>query len=151
MKKTFIILGGIFAVLVVLAVVGIVVVATKGSALDKESKAYVDRIVPVICTDLTFDSISQHASAELLSSAPQEEFEKVFTWLRKLGEFKEFKGSSGQTHMYYTTPAGKSITGQYVAQVEFETGPAQVQIVTVKKDDEWKVQLFKINSPALMQ
>ena len=150
MKKTLMILGGVFAVLVVFAVIGIAVVAVKGTALDKESKAYVDKVVPMICADLRLETLSQYASKELLASAPPEEFEKIFKWFRKLGAFKEFNESSGEAHMSYTTQAGKSIVGQYVAQVEFETGPAEVQIVTVKKGDEWKVQAFKVNSPALI-
>ncbi|MBW1851029.1 MAG: hypothetical protein JRJ15_06285 [Deltaproteobacteria bacterium] len=62
MKKTFMILGGVFAVLIILAVIGIAVVAVKGTALDKESKAYVDRVVPVVCADLRFETLSQYAS-----------------------------------------------------------------------------------------
>ena len=133
------------------AVVGIAVVAVKGTALDKESKAYVDKVVPIICADLRTETLSRYASKELLASATPEEFEKIFAWFKKLGKFKEFKESSGQANMSYTTQAGKSITGQYVAQVEFETGPAQVVIVTVKTGDAWKIQMFKINSPALIE
>jgi hypothetical protein len=151
MKKTFMILGGVFVVLIVAAAIGIGIVAVKGSALDKESKAYVDRVVPIICADLNADTLSKYASKELLASATPEEFEKIFTWLKKLGAFKQFKESSGQANMSYTTQNGKSITGRYVAQVEFEAGPAQVNIVTVKTGDEWKVQMFRINSSALMK
>lgn len=150
MKKILMILGGVFAVLIVAGAVGIAVVAVKGRALDMESKAYVDRVVPIICADLRAETLSKYASKELLASARPEEFEKVFTWFKKLGKFKQFKESSGQAHMSYTTQAGKSITGEYVAQVEFETGPAQVQIVTVKTGDQWSIQRFHINSPALM-
>lgn len=81
----------------------------------------------------------------------QEQFETVFAWFGKLGAYKAFKGSSGQANMAYTTQGGKSITGEYVAEVAFETGPAEVKIVTVKRGDTGKIQWFKINSPALLQ
>ena len=48
-----------------------------------------------------------------------------------------------------TTQAGKVITGHYVAEAEFDTGPAQVQIVAVKKGGKWFIQMFRINSMAL--
>jgi hypothetical protein len=75
--------------------------------------------------------------------------DKLFAWFKKLGQFKEYKSSKGEAKISLTMQAGKVITGQYVAQAEFDTGPAQVQIVTVKKGDKWFVQIFGINSAAL--
>jgi hypothetical protein len=150
MKKTLMIFGSIFIVLIVLLAIGIAVVATKGSALDKESKAYVDETVPVICSDLRMETLSKYASQELLNSALPAEFEKLFNGFKKLGEFKKYKESSGQAMMSYTAQHGKTITAEYLAQVEFDTGPAQIRVFAVKKGDQWKIQGFLINSPALI-
>ena len=50
MKKFFIILGSIFLAIIVLGAIGIAFVAVRGSALDKESKAYADSAIPAIVT-----------------------------------------------------------------------------------------------------
>jgi hypothetical protein len=47
MKKTLMILGGIFAVLLIAGVIGFAIIAMKGNALDEESKAYVDQVTPI--------------------------------------------------------------------------------------------------------
>jgi hypothetical protein len=48
MKRFLIILGSIFLIIIVLAAIGIGVVAVRGGALDKESKAYADAAIPRI-------------------------------------------------------------------------------------------------------
>ena len=70
MKKTLMILGGIFLVILVVGVVGIVFIATKGRALDKESKQYVDAAVPAI--------VSQWDTQELINRAGPEFMGMVF-------------------------------------------------------------------------
>jgi len=149
MKKLFQVLGLIFAGLVIVGVIAFVVLAWKGSALDKESKAYVDEVIPKILTDLRKETLLTYSSDELKNAAKPENMDKLFVWFKKLGHFKEYKGSKGQANISVTTQAGKVITGRYVAEAEFDTGPAQVQIVTVKKGDMWFVQMFQINSMAL--
>lgn len=145
------ILGGIFLLLVIVAVVGFAIIAVKGSTLDEESKAYVDEAVPLILADLDQSTLFKYASPELIESASQEEFNKLFKWFKRLGEFKEYKESTGQANMSYTTHSGKIISGQYVAKVEFETGPATVNIAIVKRDGRWLINGFRIYSKAFIQ
>jgi hypothetical protein len=149
MKKFLQVLGLVFAALILVGVIGFAVFAFKARALDKESKAYVDEVAPKILADLRKETLFAYSSDELKNAAKAEEMDKIFAWFQRLGRFKEYKGSTGQATISFTTQAGKVMTGQYVAQAEFDSGPAQVQIVTVKKGDKWFVQLFKINSMAL--
>jgi len=149
MKKTLMILGGIFAVLVVAGIIGISVLAVKGKALDEESKAYIDEITPKILANLNKQTLFQHASDELKNSASSEEFDKIFNWFAKLGKYKEYKGSSGQANISVTTERGKQITGLYQAEAEFENGPATIKITIIKKDDTWQIMGFHISSMAL--
>ena len=51
-KKFFIILGSIFLAVIVLGGIGIAFLAIRGSALDKESKAYADLAIPADCDGL---------------------------------------------------------------------------------------------------
>src|SRR5437764_9083023 len=149
MKKLFQVLGVIFGGLILVGAIAFVVLAWKGSALDKESKAYVDEVTPKILADLRKETLLTYSSDELKNAVKPEDMDKLFVWFKKLGHFKEYKGSKGQANISVTTQAGKVITGHYVAEAEFDTGPAQVQIVTIKKGDRWFVQVFRINSVAL--
>jgi hypothetical protein len=149
MKKFLQVLGLVFAVLIVLGVVGIAVIVIKGTALDKESKAYVDEVAPKILADLRKETLFAYSSDELKNAAKPEEMDKLFAWLKRLGQFKEYKGSTGQACIGFLTQTGTVTTGQYVAQAEFESGPAQVQITIVKRDGKWFLRLFRITSMAL--
>jgi hypothetical protein len=135
--------------LIVVGVIGFSVLVVKGTGLDKESKAYVDEVTPKILANLNKQTLFQHASDELKNSASPEEFDKIFNWFAKLGQFKEYKGSSGQATISVTTERGKQITGIYQAQAEFENGPATIKISTIKKGDNWQVIGFHITSMAL--
>ena len=146
MKKFLQALGLIFAVLLI----GLVVLTLRGNALDRESKAYVDDVIPKILADLRKETLLVYASEDLKNAVKPEELDKLFTWLQKLGAFRTYNGAQGQATIAVTTQAGKVITGQYVAQAEFDTGPAQVQIGTIKKGDQWFIQRFHLNSKALI-
>lgn len=150
-KKILIVVGGIFALLFLVLIIILVIAAVKGTALDKESQAYVDEVVPIICADLKTETFLKYSSVELIKSESQEELEKIFELFGKLGKFKEYVGSSGQSNMNYTTGEGGTITGEYVAQTEFENGSAEVHIITVKIEEEWKIQKFEINSQVFLQ
>ena len=151
MKKTLIILGSVFLLLIVIAVIGFGIIAGKGNALDKESKAYVDEVTPIILSDLKQQTLFKYATPELIKSAPQEDIDRLFNWFADLGKFKQYKESSGQANISYTTQGGKVVSAQYIAQVEFETGPATVTIAILKRDNGWQIHNFNINSMALIK
>ena len=110
MKKIMLIIGAIVVPLVLLGVV-VTVAIVKATALDKESKAYVDEVTPKILADLRKDTLFVYACDELKTSAKPEELDKLFTWFTKLGQFKEYKGSTGEATVSITTAAGKVIIG----------------------------------------
>ena len=149
MKKFFQVLGLIFAALILVGVIAFLVIAFKGSTLDKESKAYVDEVTPKILADLRKETLLSYSSDELKNAVKTEDMDKLFVWFKKLGQFKKYQGSKGQANISLTTQAGKVITGHYVAEAEFDTGPAQVRIVAAKKGGKWFIQMFRINSMAL--
>lgn len=150
MKKALMVIGGFFLAIVVLLSAFFAYVAVTGSGLDKESKAYVLETVPVICSSFDPATFNRYASPELLKTASPEEMAKLFVWFRQLGKFKGVMDASGDSNISITTGSGKVVTAKYLAKVEFETGPATIEIVLIKRDDGWKYRLFKINSMALM-
>ena len=68
MKKFFIVLGSIFLALIVLVAIGIAFIAIKGTALDKESKAYADSAIP---------PLSQHGAKKNYWIAPVPNLRKL--------------------------------------------------------------------------
>ncbi len=150
MKKTLMILGGVFLVLVIIGAIGIGILAVKGSALDKESKAYVDRVTPIILADLNQKTLFKYADEELKKSVSAEDFKKIFKFFGRLGKFKKYEGSTGQANISVTTTSGKVITGRYAANAEFEKGPATVRITVIKRNTGWKILGFYINSKAFL-
>ncbi len=146
MKKLLQILGGIFAVLIVVAVIGFVVIARKGNALDKESKEYVDRVTPEILSSLSKDKLFEYANDELKTSGTDEQFQKMFAYFGKLGAFKKCGESKGQARIFVTPKTGERITGEYIAQADFEKGPATIKIATVKTQGKWYIWGFHIDS-----
>ena len=151
MKKFFSILGGIFAVLIVAAVVGFFILNYFGTGLDEESKEYVDSTLPQIIQNWDVDELINKASPELLQVAPKEKIEELFIMFsERLGPVKEYKGSNGQSNMSVTTQEGKVITGAYVAEAIFEKAPATIQFRIIKHDNQWQILEFRVNSDALM-
>lgn len=151
MKKTLMVLGTVFLVLIMALGVFLGYAAVKGKELDAESKEYVLRTVPLICADFDAAVLLKHASPELIAAAPQPELERVMAWLKRVGKLKRIVEAKGDANMSYTTQDGKTITARYTVSAEFDTGPAQIEAGLVKRGDGWKYRLFKVNSMALLQ
>lgn len=150
MKKFFVVLGVIFACLIVLGIIFISIAAYTGSKLDAESKAYVDRMVPQIVASWDSKELLNNASPELLKVAPADKIESMFKMLSgKLGGYKEYKGSKGDS-LVNITPQGKVITAAYITQVSFDKADATVRIRVIKHGENWQVLEFYVNSEALM-
>ena len=146
----------------IFAIIGIVVVALIslgagayllfqhfGGHYDVESKAYVDRIIPLVCKDWNEGLVLQESSPELMKfiEKDKEKFDKLFVWFAdRLGPLKEYKGSQGEAVLSYTAKDGKILTGSYAVQADFEKGPADIQVRVVLHGDKWQILLFKVNS-----
>ena len=151
MKKFFTILGGIFAVLIFVAVVGFFILNHFGTGLDEESKSYVDSNLPQIITNWNVDELINRASPELMKVAPKEKIKELFNaFSERLGPLKEYRGSNGQANMSVTTQEGKVITAAYVAEAIFEKAPATIQFRIIKHENNWQVLEFRVNSDALI-
>ena len=96
MKKALIILAGIFGLLVLGGVVGIAMLATKGNALDKESKQYVDAAIPAITSQWDITEIQKRASPEFKAAVNDRVSWPNSRWLivERLSECTNSIGSS---------------------------------------------------------
>ena len=151
MKKLFTILGGIFAALIFVAVVGFFIINHFGSGLDEESKACIDSNLPQILTNWDIDELINRASPELLEVVPKEKIQELLkVFMARLGPLKEYKGSKGQSHMSVTTQNGKVITGVYIAEADFAKAPATINFRIIKHDNKWQILDFRVTSDALI-
>ena len=149
MKKLLIVLGSIFLVLMILGVVGIGIVAVKGTALDKESKAYVDEAVPAILSGWDKQQLVSRASPEFMQAVKGDDLEKLFGMFHRLGTFKSYDGAKGDSNMSVTNN-GKVISAVYVANATFDTGPATVKISLIKHDN-WQILGFHVDSKVFLE
>jgi len=78
MKKFLIILGSIFLAIVVLAAIGIAFVAVRGTALDKESKAYADTAIPAIVRTWSEKELLDRASPEFKKAVAIDQLDRLF-------------------------------------------------------------------------
>ena len=150
MKKFFIVLGSIFLALIVLVAVGIAFVAIKGTALDKESKAYADSAIPAIVSTWSEKELLDRASPEFKKAVTIDELDRLFRWISGLGPLQKCEPAEGQSLMSATTQAGKTVSAKYTAKATFEKGEATIKLVLIKHGDQWQIISFDVNSPALV-
>jgi len=149
MKKFLIVLGVTFLVLVVVIAAFIGYAAITGSALDKQSKAYVDAAVPAIVSSWNEQELLSRASPEFQKAAKPADVDRLFRWFRTLGQLQKYEGSQGQATINVTPQTGKEVSARYVAKALFEHGEASIEVGLIKRDDAWQITGFKLNSAAL--
>jgi hypothetical protein len=143
MKKFFIVLGSIFLALIVFGAIGIAVVAVRGTALDKEGKAYADAAIPAIVTTWSEKELMDRASPELKQAGTLDQLDRMFRWFSSLGRLQKCAPAQGQAIMQ----TGKMTTGQYTAKATFEKGEATIQLLLIKHGNQWQIGGFHVDSP----
>jgi hypothetical protein len=149
MKKSLVTLGLVFLGLLAVAVIGIAIMAWKGTELDKESKAYVDTAVPAIVTSWDQQQLMDRACTQLTQATTPNDLDRLFAWFRTLGRLKSYQGCQGQAKIAVTSGTGKTISAHYTAKASFENGYAAIEVNLVKAGDLWKIAGFRVNSPQL--
>ena len=131
MKKILTTMGVIFSIIIVIVIISFVFLAPKSWSLNKECIAFCDKIVPIIFSDFNEDTLFEYSSVELIESTSQEASDKLSTHIKTLGKYRSLKESKSDLQINYSGKR-EEITAKYVAQVEFETGPAEVLILLNK-------------------
>jgi len=151
MKRFFVVLGVVFAVLLVVMGVFIGFAAYKGSKLDASSKAYVDANVPPIVSTWSEAELLKRASPELLKVVSAEELSLLFKKLSQLGSLVKYEEAKGNSNIVFTSAEGKVITANYVAKATFDKGSATIQIRLIEKNGQWKLLRFYVDSPIFLK
>ena len=121
----------------------------RGNALDKESKAYADSAIPAIVTGWSEKELLDRASPELKKAVTIDQLDRLFRWFSILGQLQKCEPAQGQSIMSATTQTGKMISGQYIAQANFQKGKATIKLGLIKHGDQWQILSFHVDSTAL--
>lgn len=151
MKKILMILGGIFAVIVLVLGVVAAIFIPRALKLDREATAYIQDAVPKIVAHWDSQELVDRATPELLSSAKSRtEIDRLFVMFQRLGALKQLDKSKGGITSSAFTGAGTVTLGNYTAKAKFEKGDANVQIQLRRVNNAWKINGFRINSDAFL-
>jgi hypothetical protein len=146
MRRFLLVLGTLTLVFIVVAVIGIGVLFYKGSALDAESKAFVDRAVPAIVGKWDKNQLLELASPELQQKVRPDELNALFTSLSRLGHLVEYVGATGDARMSYNLGSGGTLTASYLARARFENGAAMIRLNLIKRDGDWMINYFYVDT-----
>jgi hypothetical protein len=144
MKKAVTVLGYVFIVFIVLMIAGAAGLVALGKKYDKESKAFVDTAVQAIAADWDIEELQKRASSEFNDEVDYDSLEEDFTTLQQLGKLVEYEGSKGDSNITISL-AGYTITADYTAIADFETGSAEIQISLVKRGGRWQILDFSVS------
>jgi len=150
MKKFFIVLGSIFLALIVLGGMGIAFIAIRGTAFDKESKAYADSAIPAIVTTWSEKQLLDRASPEFKKAVTIDQLDRLFRTFSALGRLQKCEPAQGQAIMSATSQTGRMTSGEYIAKATFEKGEATIKLVLIKHENQWQIGGFHVDSPAFL-
>jgi hypothetical protein len=145
MRKLLLALGVLMLTLIVVLGAGFAIVAYKGSALDAESKAFVDEAVPAIASHWDSRALVDRSTAELRRNAPPEKIAQLFATLSRLGPMVHYDGCKGDATMSYFTGTGGTVSAAYVASARFQNGTATFRILLLKRDGRWLIHNFHVD------
>ena len=151
MKKFLIVLGSIFLALILLGGIGIAFTAIRGTALDKESKAYADSAIRAIVSTWSEKELLDRASPELKKAVTIDQLDRFFlAYYNTLGGLQKCEPAQGQATMSLTSQTGRMTTGQYMAKTTFEKGEATITLTLIKHGGGWQIEGFYVDSPAFV-
>lgn len=144
MRRFFYWLGVVAAIAIVAMVIGGVLVAKKGLALDADAKAYVDSAVVAICGTWDQQQLIDRASPELMAAVKPGELQALFERLSSAGPLSKYEGANGQaTMMVYN--GNSKITAKYVAKALFAHGEGTINISLIQSDGKWRILGFHVD------
>ncbi len=137
-----------FVIFSISLIVIIILMSRSDEKLNKESKLYVDNVLPIILKDLDEKTFLKFASPELKKAVPKEKFHKIFNIYKKLGKFEKYIGSKGKAKKSFTLKGQKWIYANYIAAAKFTNGDAKIKLTVIKENGNWYIYYFKISSTA---
>jgi hypothetical protein len=154
MKKVAVVLVVVFlavAIPVGIGVRSVQNICREGEALDKESKQFAEATVLAVTSTWEPKELEKRASAEFKSVTTPVKIKEIFgLYAKLLGKLKTHQAPNGEANISVIN-GRKQISAKYYAQAEFDSGPANIEITMVKRDNAWWITGFNINSDAFIK
>ena len=139
------VLGGIFLAILLVGIAFYGYTALSGKSLDRESKAWVDKIVPEVVSSWDSQKLIDNGSSEFLQVSSTENIKAGFSQLvDQFGSMKTYVESKGEAGIHLNN-FSQTITAEYTAEVQFEKGTAEIYIQGIKENNQWKVRNFQVS------
>lgn len=150
MKKILMVFGAIFICLILVGVIGFSGFHYLASRLDREARAYIDEVIPIIVASWNSKELINRTSPEFLQVIPAKKVELLFdTFSKQMGPLEEYKEATGKIKIKIS-PRGKLlIIADYVAEAVFEKAPAKIKIQMIRRNDKWQIVGFVVQLKTL--
>lgn len=146
MRQFLTLLGGLVLVILVVAALGIGGLVFRGRALDAESRAFVDDVVPGLAADWSEARLLALSAPALREDASAAGLHALSRSFAALGPLVRDEGAQGSANMAWTLGAGGAVSAAYVASAQFQSGTAVIRIALLKQDGRWLITGFHLDA-----
>jgi hypothetical protein len=147
MKKLLIVLGGVFATIIIIIAILAIVLIPHWLRLNKDAKTYLTNNVPIIVDNWNPQNLFDRATPELIAAAKSQEVDKLYEMFRQLGSLIHLDTPElGNIGSQAFSKQGTYTYGNYTIHADFEKGPATISIQLLHMGTGWKINDFRINS-----
>ncbi|QQX78962.1 hypothetical protein JK628_15515 [Shewanella sp. KX20019] len=150
-KNMFKWLGIIFLGFISLIIIVAVYSGYKQSEYNETAVPYIKKVIPII-SEWDIEKAKPLFVSATFENTSDEDFEKLFRWLSKLGTLKNIEDPTfTQVHSGATIQDGTSTIVTYTVIGHYENGDATITIRLLDSEDSFEIYHFKINSLALIE
>jgi hypothetical protein len=139
MKTLLMVIGAIFAVLVI-----VLAVIQRIASDYRDGQSYADAAAVAIISDWNEQALLDRASPDFIKVTTRQQIDSWFAQLRGLGRMTKYVGCSGDTIIFPLTLT-LTTTEAYVAKADFEHGSAQIKITLIKRNGAWRILGFYVH------
>jgi hypothetical protein len=149
MRRIFYGLGATAALIIAIGTFGFFVLTRDATALDADSRAYVESSVVAITAHWDTEELWRRSTPQFRAIANHDEL-RAFLGAAEtaLGPLVEYRGAQGRARMLIMNFRA-IVSANYVANGGFQNGDADLQLSVVKVGDTWMIDGFRISSLAL--
>jgi hypothetical protein len=150
-KNFLMIMGGEFITLIVAAIRLIGSLFFVGRGLDDQSKAYSQKVLPPLLSDLTVDKFFSYVHPDDVRKMNESEMRKYIDLYRsRLGEYQSSHAAVKCNANVNFTGIEPSISAVCLTKAGFKNGIAKIRLLLKKRGKEWNLNTIGIFSDALI-
>ncbi len=151
MQKFFIVLGAVFAAIVVIVGVFAAIAIPRTLKLDREATEYLQNAVPKIVEHWNAQELVDRATPQLMAATKSpNDLNRYFVLFSRLGALKHLDTPKGGIVSSAYSGQEALAMGNYTITADFEKGPATLSVQIRHVDEGWKINGFRVNSELLL-